>query len=197
MVLFSYANQWVAQIKHSEVKILTLLCTLFISFTVMSQESGDSQSPEFERESKHILGLALAHSHSQQGVTEGKNQWLSIPSFEFSYNYRLNHKFMIGIHTDILLETFLVEDPEGELVERDYPFSVILVATYMISPNLGLEVGVGEEISGGESLTLGKLGLEYIYPLKDGFELIGLIGYDFVIDTYDTFNYGIGISKGF
>jgi hypothetical protein len=165
---------------------------LAISFLPLkAQEKGSLE----ESESKHILSIAIAHGHVNKGVIENEQQWVSLPSWELAYNYRLSEKFMIGLHGDFISEQYVIEERDGKFIEREYPYSLIIVGTYKILARLGLEVGGGIEFSPGEDLNFLKLGLEYAVPLANGYETILLIGYDNHINTYDSYNIGLGIAK--
>ncbi|MAY84954.1 MAG: hypothetical protein CMP59_12565 [Flavobacteriales bacterium] len=153
----------------------------FCTLSAFSQE--EEKETEKESEGKHIVSIAIAHSQVNKGVIDGEKQWISLPSWEIAYNYRICEKFLIGLHGDFVTEQYVIEESEDKFIEREYPYSVILVGTYKLMNRLSLEAGFGIEFSPEEDLNFLKLGLEYAIPLANGFETILLIGYDNHIHT--------------
>lgn len=175
-------------------KILICLTLLATNQLLFAQEEKENESKE---EGSHLISIAIAHSHVNKGVNNGEKQWISLPSWELSYNYKLSQKFMIGLHGDFISEQYVIEKSQEEFIERERPYSVILVGTYKVLKRLALEVGWGIEFSPEEDFSFLKLGLEYAVPLASGYETILLVGYDNHINTYDSYNIGLGIAKSF
>ena len=176
-------------------KLLFLVLMSFCTLSAFSQE--EEKETEKESEGKHIVSIAIAHSQVNKGVVDGEKQWISLPSWELAYNYRISEKFMIGLHGDFISEQYVIEESADKQIKREYPYSLILVGTYKILGRLSFELGGGIEFSPEEDLNFIKLGLEYAVPMANGFETILLIGYDNHINTYDSYNIGLGIAKAF
>ncbi len=153
---------------------------------------------------KHGIGLALGHAHVSNTVENGEIAWRALPAFGFYYNYLFNEKWALGLHGDIILDSFVVEsqnsrnteDSEGNL-EREYPFSFVLGATYNVIENLGIIAGPGIEYESNESFGLFRAGLEPKMLVSKNWELYGSITYDFKFDAYDTWNIGVGMARLF
>lgn len=174
--------------------ILTLCC-------LIANGQTDEESFENETQGKHSLGLFIAHSYISRGVIDGEMQWLSAPSFALNYNYRLNDRWSIGLHNDIIIESFIVEDRSSsneEFFERESPISNILVSTYKLTESWGVAAGAGIDWEKNENFTMIRLGTEYGRQLKDeSFEIVFSLNYDILINAYDIINFGIGINKFF
>lgn len=75
---------------------------------------------QHEEQSEHVVkGFSLAgsigHTHVNSVVNSGGDkEWLLLPSFGLNLNYRFNEKWGIGLHKDIIIEEFEVEDPNAD-----------------------------------------------------------------------------------
>jgi hypothetical protein len=160
----------------------------------------NAQEEKEETIKKHSLGLFLTHSYINQGVSNGEKDWLIVPSFAVNYNYSFNHKWSLGLHTDLIIEDFIVEregSNEGFL-ERDLPFSALVVGSHKLSESFGIAVGLGAEWETNENFAVARFGAEYgiEIPIKE-MEVIFAFNYDVIFNAYDSFNLGIGIAKKF
>ncbi|MFT5242686.1 MAG: hypothetical protein ACJA1H_000191 [Glaciecola sp.] len=160
----------------------------------------NAQEEKAETIKKHSLGLFLTHSYINQGVSNGEKDWLIVPSFAVNYNYSFNHKWSLGLHTDLIIEDFIVEregSNEGFL-ERDLPFSALVVGSHKLSESFGIAVGLGAEWETNENFAVARFGAEYgiEIPIKE-MEVIFAFNYDVIFNAYDSFNLGIGIAKKF
>jgi len=152
---------------------------------------------------KHSLSVLLAHAHILNGSADGKIRGLQRPSWMMAYNYNFNEHWALGLHGDIILETFFVEkggsQGEGEtteLLERDHPISLVGAGTYKPIEHLGVILGGGLEFDKSESFGLVRFGLEPNLMLSKRIELILSLIYDIKIDGYDNWNLGFGIAYG-
>lgn len=167
-------------------------------------EEAAHSSGEAHEFKHHFIGLSIGHTHVATGVAEGSSRWLVLPSFGLSYVYGFNEKWGIGLHNEIIVEDFLVKDSRGRssggggdiaVIERGRPIAVALVGIYKIHPNIGIVAGGGMEFSSHENFGLVKLGLEFPYHLRHGWEIFGTLSADLKIDAYNSFSFGFGIAK--
>jgi len=190
-------------------KSALLTSLLLLTFgVVQSQEEGKregqtAEAQESESHHKHSLSVLLAHVHIGNGAEGGSIRGIQRPSWMIAYNYSFNEKWALGLHGDIILETFTVEKGgapgEGEtpnLLERDYPISLVGAGTYKPIEHLGIIVGGGLEFDKSESFGLLRFGLEPNLRLSERIELILNLSYDIKIDGYDNWNLGFGIAYG-
>jgi hypothetical protein len=149
---------------------------------------------------RHGLSFLISHSYISQGKIDGTREWLAAPSFGINYNFKLNEKWSIGLHNDIIIESFVVEDTskDEDLLEREYPISNLIVGTYKITESWGIAVGGGIEWERNENFGVIRIGTDYGLELNEkGLEVVFAINYDALIDAYDSINFGIGINKFF
>ena len=158
------------------------------------------EAAEDEPFARHNISLFLSHSFISQGIRDRDRDWLVAPSWGLNYNYFFNKKWAIGWHNDLIIEEFVVEDNRAgtEELERSFPFSTLLVGTYRLSEHWGFSAGGGAEWEKNENFGVVRVGAEYgihIHQLK--MEMVFAFNYDILIDAYDSFNLGFGISKFF
>jgi hypothetical protein len=150
---------------------------------------------------KHSLGFAIGHSQVFQGRdAEGNKSVMVLPMWAFDYNFQFARKWGIGLHTDMIVETFKVEKnlesgQEGEVVERSHPIAPALMAVFNPNHHWGFGLGIGGEFAEGENYLLTRTGVEYGVELPKNWEVYGAIQYDFRWQAYDSWTIGIGFNK--
>ena len=153
---------------------------------------------------KHSIALMLGHTHISEGRdAAGDNKWLAVPSFALDYNYLINDKWSVGLHNDIIIESFIVErhlssGGEQEILEREYPIASLVMIGYKFSNHFTFNAGAGGEFAKGENFFMYRFGLEAGWHLSDpSWELVAGINYDIRIDAYDIWNLTFGVAKRF
>lgn len=149
---------------------------------------------------RHNLSLLLSHTHILNGLENGGIRGINRPSWMLAYNYSLSKRWALGLHGDIIVETFEVEahgsGEEEELLEREYPVSLVGVASYKLIDHLAVQVGGGFETDGSATFGLVRFGLEPFLRISNRIELLLNLSYDIKIDAYDNWNLGFGIAYG-
>jgi hypothetical protein len=151
----------------------------------------------------HSLGLVIGHALVFEGSdVDGNKKKLNIPLWGIDYNFQFAHKWMLGLHTDLLMEEFVVEKhlangDEEELVERSYPIAPALMGFYKPNHHWSLGFGVGVEFAKEENYMLNRIALEYGAEIRKGWEVFGSLQYDIRWEAYDTWTVGLGIAKAF
>ncbi|NRA93826.1 MAG: hypothetical protein HRU26_14325 [Psychroserpens sp.] len=168
----------------------------------ISQEAEEEHHEEEHSEhlEHHSLSFAISHAYISQGKKDGDREWLAAPALALNYNFKINDKWSVGLHNDIIIESFVVEDPNNseELLEREYPICNLLVGTYKLTESWAVAVGTGIEWERNENFGVLRIGTEYGLELnKEGLEVAFGINYDALFNAYDSFNFGIGITKFF
>jgi hypothetical protein len=145
------------------------------------------------------IGLVLSHANVFSGQDEnGNKKTLDMPSWGLDYTYHFSPKWAAGLHTDIILESFKVEEHgDGETIERSYPIAPALMGIYKPSHHWSLMIGMGAEFAKEENFALTRLGVEYGAEIRNGWEVFGSLAYDIKWRAYDTWLLGLGISKAF
>lgn len=178
---------------------------LSFSFVTSAQHAGDDDKPHagkrVREHHKHSLSALLSHTHILNGVENGGIRGINRPSWMLAYNYSLSERWALGIHADIITETFQVEahgsESEEELLERKYPVSLVGAASYKVIDHLAVQVGGGFETDGSETFGLVRFGLEPFLRISDRIELLLNLNYDIKINAYDNWTIGFGIAYGF
>ena len=179
---------------------------LLVIFCILSQVSislGQEQESNKESETKphHRITGALSHAHVGSGVnSNGKTEWLNLPAFGLDYDYILSPKWAIGLHTDIVIENFLVEEnlsDTHEVIERNWPVATAVVTGFKPGKHAVFIMGGGVEIAEGESFALLRAGMEYGWEMNEHWEVDLSLMYDIKLNAYDTWIFGLGISRMF
>ncbi|WP_395049773.1 hypothetical protein [Flavobacterium sp.] len=174
----------------------------FLMFAVITSsfsQEGENMPEKFK--SYHSVSGLLSHTLVKNGIRDGNTDWISFPSFAFDYNFVFSPKWRIGFHNDVIFEDFIVEttNSEGDKkeLERSEPIASVLVLGFKPGKHFTFEAGMGYEISKEENLFLTRIGAEYSLELPNEFEFIANVIYDVKWDAYDSFAFGIGVSKSF
>jgi len=134
-------------------------------------------------------------------VHDGKQSWEVLPSFGLNYNYWFNETWAIGLHTDIVIETYEVErhldTGSEEILERVTPIAPALMLGYKPHKHFGFLLGPGYELEAEENLFLVRTEVEYSIEMAAGLEFEAGIGYDFRVDAYDSWSMVLGICRSF
>ena len=182
------------------MKHLSLLFTFILIIVFCTTKSyGQHYEEAVEKFTPHSgIGIVLSHAHVFNGRdAEGKKIVLSLPSWGIDYNYYFSPKWAVGLHTDIIAETFVVGGEHGEKIERSVPVAPAILGIYKPCKHWSFLLGAGEEFAKEGNYFLNRLGLEYGAEIHNGWEVSGSIGYDIKWNAYDTWVLGIGISKSF
>lgn len=144
----------------------------------------------------HRISLALGHAHIPSGINiDGKKTWLALPSWGFDYDYSLNKKWGIGIHTDLIIENFKVYKNDGVLIERTKPIASALVVTRKIGSHITFLAGGGAEFAEEGTIPLIRFGIDYGVELAKNWEASASLMSDIKIQSYNSWVLGLGIAK--
>lgn len=169
---------------------------LFILLAAISQLSIAQETNE-ELKSYHKFSLVMSNCHVPDGISDGNKQWLVLSAWGIDYDFGINSKWAIGIHTDIVLENYVVNSMSAEenVIERSFPITISSVAMYKPKEHLSFILGPGIETAKEEDLYLILAGLEYGWELEKDWEISLSLTNEFKVDKYNSWAFGIGISK--
>lgn len=171
---------------------------LFFAFLLLCYGHLIAQvNTEAANEHGHKLTLVLSHAHVSKGINPGtgKQQWLILPAWCLDYDYIISPKWHIGLHNDIITETYEVESYDNTVLHRTRPITCTAVGGYQFARRWTFLTGFGGEFAQEHNFFLTTFGIEYGYELPDDFEVMGMVNYDIKWNAYDTFLLGLGISK--
>jgi hypothetical protein len=180
--------------------LLFMIYFLFcLAIPVLSQEKNKESEENGENKIlHHRVSLTLGHTHIPSGSQNGEKNVLALPSWGLDYNYQLNKKWAIGIHSDFITETFTVIDFEGNKeFDRNRPLTLTLVGIFKPHDKWSFIAGGGYELSEEENLSLLRLGIERGWELGQEWEFFATLQYDLKFKVYDSWMLGLGVSKGF
>lgn len=147
---------------------------------------------------RHRVSLMIGHTHIPSGESEGEKKLFSVPSWGLDYNFQINRKWALGLHSDFITETFSVIDFEGnQEFERERPLTMTLVGIYKPHERWSFLAGAGKEFAREENLSLLRLGIERGWEIENDWEVFATIQYDLKFGVYDSWMIGAGFSKGF
>lgn len=178
-----------------------LVIVLFSSFHIMAsaqhshhQDHKGSLEP-ISMNSKNIrLALLLGHTLIKN---EGSNAYVFIPSWGLDIEYWISHKFAIGLHNDIEIESFIIKSEGHEEVERINPIVMTLDVLYKFKNNIVIGIGPGVELERGDSYYLLRAGLEYEYEINNKYDINTSFFWDQRFDGYDTWTIATGVGRKF
>ncbi|PKB15848.1 hypothetical protein [Flavobacterium sp. 5] len=157
----------------------------------------EKESTEEVFKPHHSIALFLGHTHLRQGEVDGEKKWLALPNFALDYNYLFTEKWSIGLHNDMVIENFKVEDEDNQIIERSRPIASLLAAGYKPGKHFTFEAGLGGEFAKEEDLFVTRLGVEYSVELPNEWEFLANFVYDNKWGTYDSLGLSVGVAKKF
>ena len=152
---------------------------------------------EIEPYHKHRLTIMMANSHipAANNINDQDAVFI-VPTWGFDYDYWLSPKWAVGPHNDLVLQQYKIETKGGEeVIERSFPVSVSAVGIFRPWEHWAFVSGMGREFEKNESFNLYMLGVEYGIELPHDWELSFNLVYENKLATYNSWLFGIGISK--
>jgi hypothetical protein len=176
-------------------KLLCLLLILIGAINVTFAQ--EKEKEEKGNKGSQQLSFMLSHSFIGEGIVNGSKKSISAPSFGLDYNYWVHDKWALGIHTDLITESFKIEDNGGIIMDRSTPFAVVPAISFKPKNHSIFVLGTGKEFAKEGNFTLTRLGYEYSFELPKRFELSFGVNYDKKWNAYDIWTIGIIVSKLF
>lgn len=174
--------------------IITALILSCVSNSAAAQHGEAKQEAEKYR---HRFTIMMANSHipNMEGV-EGQNKFSIVPTWGFDYDFWFNSKWAIGLHNDLVLQQYkIIKEEDHTEVERSYPLGTCIVGIYKPFKRLSFVTGAGKEFEKNENFGMWKIGMEYGFELPKAWELSLNLQYDNKFNAYDSWLFGLGISK--
>lgn len=179
------------------MRILLFIFLFGLSYSFKAQENNSTHK---KKPSKHAVIFIISHTQINEGLDEnGEKQWLSLPSWGINYNYSLSQKWAIGLHTDIVVEDFVVNNhsKQDEIIERSYPIASAFVTSFKPGKYFSFLLGSGGEFSKGNHLFLVRAGIEYGLHINHNLEFIANVVNDYKFNAYNSWSLGMGIAYKF
>jgi len=166
------------------------------SLSPLVSQSQDHEEDEFNKHNR--ISLVIGHTHIPKGVPavpDGGS--IIVASWGLNYEYWFSRKWGLGLHNDMEIATYYIEDDTGGTIERSRPIIVSLVGIY--NPWKGLEflAGFGREFEEHQNFWVYRFGIEYEIEFGHHWDLAPAFIYDVKENLYDSFTLGIVIGKRF
>jgi hypothetical protein len=177
-------------------KLSIIVALILIMTTGYSQEEEKKETKDEGLKGTHRLTLVIGHSHVFAGIKEnGKKGFKIFPSWGFDYDYWVSNRLAIGVQTDMVVETFEVENHENTVIERTRPVTTVAAAIFKAGKSIGLIAGMGGEFAHEGNFAVTRLGAEAGWEMKNNWEFGVSLVYDIKWNGYDSGGIGFGITK--
>jgi hypothetical protein len=171
----------------SKIKI-TLILIFATAFQINAQEHTEHIEKHDDGRGFRIAGII---GHTLINTEDVDNVF--VPSWGLDVEYWFNHKWGLGLHNDIEIETFIIRNSDNEEIERVNPLVLTIDALYQFGGGFVVTVGPGVELEKEESFYLMRLGIEYEKDITDSFYLLPTLFLDQRFDGYNSWNIGLGV----
>jgi len=171
-----------------------LIVFLLMNSIIFAQEHDIKLEEEDFKKFK--IGFLLSHTYIPQATSAGKFV-TTVPSFGIDLDYWISGKIGIGMHNDLELEFYEIEEGSSSSFEREYPLVITFDLIYKFYNEFVLVIGYGIELEPKENLKLLRLGLEYEVELGKQWVFSPVATYDFRFGNYGTWSIGMGVGRKF
>jgi hypothetical protein len=179
-----------------EKKLSFIVFLVSIMIAAFAQDETKITKEEEVLKGTHRLSLVLGHSHLNTGIQDnGKKGWKAVPSWGLDYDYWISNHWAIGLQTDMMIETFEVEDHDNAVIERTKPVAIVGAAIFKPQKHVSFIAGMGGEFASEGNYALTRLGIESGWEIKNNWEFGISLLYDIKWNAYNTWVFGFGISK--
>jgi hypothetical protein len=160
---------------------------LFTTNFMLAQES--------KKLGKNFFGASFGYSHVKDATSSGgtEAEGLLVPSIGLNYFRRASEYAKFGIMTDIELDNYLIFE---ENLERENVLIVVAVGSFAFQEHFTLLGGFGREFDQHKNLSIVRIGAEFPFELKKGWEVIPEFLYDFK-EGYDVYTFGVSFGLNF
>ncbi len=176
--------------------IVALLGLVIMAPSLWAQHHEDNHPTPTHGESYFRVSAALGHTYLPEHTVDGKKS-LALPTFGLDVEYWFNTDFGIGLHNDLELLNFEVEDEEGVQIEREFPVLLTLDALWKPVGGLVLFAGPGIEFEPSENYFVLRIGAEYEIHFAQHWDVAPMAFYDARNGAYNTLSIGLGIGYSF
>ena len=174
---------------------LILLIVFSRPTNLLAQEQEETKTVEEFKH--HRVSLMISHTHIPKGVPSVANSGaVVVPSWGLTYNYRLG-KWAIGVHADMEIATYLIEDANGDQLERSRPMIITLMGGYNLWKGIELGAGFGREFEEHHNFWVYRFGIEYSFDLNHHWDIAPALIFDIKENLYDSWTLGVVLGKKF
>lgn len=176
--------------------LLILLLIFFSKAKLLAQEHNENGA--HTKFLHHRASIIIGHTHVPKAFQSSTGSGtIIVPSWGLNYDYWINHKWAIGLHADMEIATYIIEDNTGSHIERERPIIISLVGTYNPWKGLLLAIGFGKEFEPHHNFWVYRFGLEYEIELPHHWDLAPALVFDVKENLYDSWTIGLTVGKRF
>ncbi len=174
-----------------------LIVILFISSPLAA--FGQHHEEEGEKnDTHHRLAVVISHTHVPKGAhSVDDSDAVIIPSWGLNYEYWFNSKWAIGLHNDMEIATYIIEDHDGNELERETPVIMSIVGIYNPWHTLQFVAGIGREFEHHERFWVYRFALEYEIEIGHHWDIAPLFVLDLKEGLYNSWTLGLAVGKRF
>lgn len=183
---------------NNSIKTVFLFLLGLSFLQIVAQETHDDADKTYHPH--HTVSLFVSHTQISQGIqNNGKRKWLSLPSWGLNYNYVFHPKWAIGLHSDIIVEDFAVEEhlksSSNETLQRSYPIASAIVGSFKPGKHFAYLLGAGGEFAQTGNFFLIRVGIDYTIHIAQSWEMNAVVANDYKFNAYNSWAIGMGITK--
>jgi hypothetical protein len=178
---------------------LLLVLQFFVVPSLHGQEDEDVPAHDHgTKGSHHSISLMIGHTHIPKGVNGiNRDEALIIPSWGLNYDFHLNEKWAIGWHNDMEISTYVIEEADGDVYERERPIITAIVGIFKPGKKVGLLAGFGREFEKHRNFWVFRAGVEVEIEINESWELIPSFIYDQKEAVYYSWAIGLAVARRF
>ena len=141
----------------------------------------------------HTISAMMAFSYIPSIIPgESDREILVVPTWAINYTFSFHPKWAVGLHNDLILQQYAVErHTDSEEVVRSYPFAVKAVVLFEPMHGLLFLTGYGKEFESSKTLDVITVGVEYAIPIRNGWETGFNLIFDWNVNNYVSWMFGI------
>ena len=140
----------------------------------------------------------ISHTHIPKGVESVNGSGaVIVPSWAISYSYLINQRWAVALHADMEIATYIIEDDNGEHLERNRPIIISMIGAYNPWAGMQLILGFGREFEEHQNFWVYRFGLEYEIEIGHHWDIVPALIFDVKENLYDSWTLGLGVGKRF
>ena len=146
----------------------------------------------------HRFSIMIGHTHVPKGINAVNNKTsMIVPSWGLNYEFWINHKWAIGLHNDMEISTYVIDEGHGSEIERERPLVASLVAIFKPHHLIPIVGGIGREFEKHQNVWVFRLGVEFEIEMGSYWDLSPALVYDIKVSVYDSWTIGLTVGKRF
>ena len=159
---------------------------LLFSFTTIQAQDHEEQKEEGSEHHSfkhHRVALMMSHTHVPKAFESAdNNDAIIVPSWGLNYEYWFNHTWAVGLHNDMEIANYVIEDADGSELERKRPIIISIVGIFKPWKKLELIAGIGKEFEKHHNFIVYRTGLEYEIEVGKDWDIAPSLIFDFKED---------------